>query len=247
MLLLALAINVVLETAHVLVVDKPPGPVVHGEPGSVLDALRAERGGDFYPAHRLDAVTSGLLVFGKSKQAARELGALWEAGGVAKGYVGLAAKPGRRKRGRVSGDMARAQRGKAFKLLRTRTNPAVTDFVSLGMGEAQGQGEVVAAAKRMFLCRPVTGQTHQIRVALKSNGAALLGDALYAGAASDRVYLHAAYLAMSAGICGEAPIELVSRPSVGAEFASERFRNVWDAQGVPGRLRAMVSGSGGGG
>ena len=38
---------------------------------------------------------------------------------------------------------------------------------------------------------PRTGKTHQIRVALKSLGAPILGDRLYAGTPADRVYLHA--------------------------------------------------------
>ncbi len=45
--------------------------------------------------------------------------------------------------------------------------------------------------RRAFLVKPFTGKTHQVRVALKSVSAAILGDELYQGTAADRLYLHA--------------------------------------------------------
>jgi Pseudouridylate synthases, 23S RNA-specific len=49
--------------------------------------------------------------------------------------------------------------------------------------------------KRLFYLRPLTGRTHQIRVALKSVGSPILGDERYGGGRSDRGYLHAYKLA----------------------------------------------------
>ena len=86
--------------------------------------------------------------------------------------------------------MEPARRG-AWKLLATHINPAITQFFSASLDEG----------KRLFIVKPHTGKTHQIRVALKSVGAPILGDALYADAAScvgvDRVYLHAFSLAFT--------------------------------------------------
>jgi hypothetical protein len=49
---------------------------------------------------------------------------------------------------------------------------------------------------RLYLLKPETGRTHQLRVAMKSLGAAILGDPLYGNAAAaaeqERMYLHAA-------------------------------------------------------
>ena len=61
-------------------------------------------------------------------------------------------------------------------------NPAVTYFISQGYTDLPF---------RAFLVKPYSGKTHQIRVALKSQGAAILGDSQYQGSAADRVYLHA--------------------------------------------------------
>jgi tRNA pseudouridine32 synthase/23S rRNA pseudouridine746 synthase len=69
------------------------------------------------------------------------------------------------------------------------TNEAVTKFASRGL-------VLPNRALRFFVLRPLTGRTHQLRVACKSLGAPILGDAAYAETASakkeDRTYLHAA-------------------------------------------------------
>ena len=81
------------------------------------------------------------------------------------------------------GDMKNRRGGQRI-LLKTTENPAITQFFS-------------SAAKpgtRGFIVKPHSGKTHQIRVALKSIGAPILGDTLYGGEASDRLYLHAWHL-----------------------------------------------------
>ena len=72
--------------------------------------------------------------------------------------------------------------------------------------------------RRAFLVKPFTGKTHQVRVALKSVSAAILGDELYQGAAADRLYLHAYALYFN---WGGADIKLVLPPSDGLEFMAE--------------------------
>jgi tRNA pseudouridine32 synthase/23S rRNA pseudouridine746 synthase len=84
--------------------------------------------------------------------------------------------------------MEKSRRG-GWKLLHSRVNPAVTWFDSVSL----------APGLRLYLLRPYTGRTHQLRVALKSLGAPILGDALYGPAQhdSDRGYLHAALLSFA--------------------------------------------------
>ena len=114
----------------------------------------------------------------------------------------------KKKQGWVKGDMVQARRS-AWKLTSTLTNPAVSYFVS-AFYEVEG--------RRAFLVKPFTGKTHQVRVALKSVGAAILGDELYQGTAADRLYLHAYAVYFS---WGSAQIKLVLPPSDGAEFLAE--------------------------
>ena len=81
------------------------------------------------------------------------------------------------------------------------------------------------------VARPLTGKTHQIRVAAKSVGAPLLGDGLYGGGNADRLYLHAAAIRIpDVGLDARAP------PDSGASFLSRRFADAWSAVDLEAEL-----------
>lgn len=171
------------------VIHKAPGVSFHREddaPG-LMDALRDGLQDDaLWPVHRLDRITSGLIVVARSQAAAAELGAAFAGREVEKYYLALSdAKPAR-KQGLIKGDMDKG-RGGAWKLCKSAANPAVTQFFSHSL----------APGLRLFVLRPRTGKTHQLRVAMKSLGAPILGDALYGGSTADRGYLHAYALAFT--------------------------------------------------
>lgn len=176
---------------HFLVIYKKPNTSFHSEDGvrGLFETVKQTQGlAELYPVHRLDKVTSGLLVMAKTAAANQELVNQFKHREVQKFYLAISGKKPKKKQGLIKGDMEPARRG-AWKLISTHTNPAITQFFSTSLGEG----------KRLFIVKPHTGKTHQIRVALKSIGAPILGDALYADAAScrdiDRVYLHAFSLA----------------------------------------------------
>lgn len=179
------------ETTDFLIIYKKPDTSFHsesGEPG-LFEFCKQQQGlSELYPVHRLDKVTSGLLVMAKTAQTNSALTAAFRARKVEKYYLALSAKKPTKKQGLIKGDMAAARRG-AFKLLLTQENPAITQFFS----------KSISPGVRLFMIKPRTGKTHQIRVALKSIGAPIMGDLLYADTASnseiDRVYLHAYSLA----------------------------------------------------
>ena len=235
-------LRIVHETSGLLFVDKPPGIAFHaasalGDPG-VLTILRAQRDEDerLYSVHRLDRVTSGLLMVAKSAEAARTVSTLLREGAIHKYYVALSARKPSKKMGKVSGDMERSRRG-AWKLLRSAERPAVTSFSSFSVDVAASSATRDAPALRGFILKPQTGRTHQLRVACKCLGSPILGDALYANAqdaaAEERAYLHATALRVPAGhaaLSGDAaaPIEVLCPPSEGAAFSTPAFRAAWD-------------------
>lgn len=141
-----------------------------------------------YPVHRLDKLTTGLVLFAKNKSVAAAFGRLFESHQINKFYLAISDQKPKKKQGWVKGDMAKARRG-AYKLLRSQDNPAVTQFISQPLADGQYTG------CRLFLVRPHSGKTHQIRVALKSVGSPIVGDILYypdaQKAQMDRGYLHA--------------------------------------------------------
>ena len=230
--LLTPPLRVLFDSPRLLVVDKPAGAPFHedAERSGVLQLLRATSGVSdrLYACHRLDTVTSGVLVFAKSQRDAGVLGAAFRSGDVHKLYVALSARRPSKKMGAIVGDMAPSRRG-AWKLMRTELRPARTHFVSSGVAGN-------SRSLRGFLLRPVTGRTHQLRVAIKALGAPVLGDSLYANTddarEEDRAYLHAAAIRLPPLAPGERGISLVCPPTSGCEFTSDAFTQ-WFAERFP--------------
>lgn len=176
------AFQIVAQADDFYVLNKAAGVSFHSEQGPGLVALAEQQlAQKLYPVHRLDKVTSGLLLLARRPEAAAELTQLFARRQVQKCYLALSAARPQKKQGWVKGPMQPARRG-AWRLGQGEQAPAVTYFVSQGYQDAPF---------RAFLLKPFTGKTHQLRVALKSVGAAILGDELYGGVAADRVYLHA--------------------------------------------------------
>lgn len=164
------------------VINKPAGLSFHmdeGESGVIRLLKETYPEQDFFPVHRLDKMTSGLLIVALHREAAAAFGELFEKHLVEKRYVALSAKKPKKKQGTIKGGMEPSRRGQ-WRLTQRQDNLAVTQFFSAAF-----------EGKRVFYLRPLTGKTHQIRVALKSVGSPILGDARYAGEVSDRGYLHA--------------------------------------------------------
>lgn len=209
--------DVVADNDLFIVIYKKPNTSFHSEEGQGLfETVKQQQNlKELYPVHRLDKVTSGLLVMAKTAAVNHELTEQFQQRKVQKFYLAISDKKPKKKQGLIKGDMESARRG-AWKLLPTHNNPAVTQFFSKSMGEG----------RRLFIVKPRTGKTHQIRVALKSIGAPITGDALYAAAEScveiDRVYLHSFSLAFQ---CNGAPYSFIELPREGNFFLSDVFKD----------------------
>lgn len=174
-------ISVLHRHADFWLVYKPPGESFHSEQGmGFAERLQAQCPEQtFYPVHRLDKLTSGLLLFATHKAAAAEFGRLFSEHRLEKRYLAVSEQKPKKKQGTIAGGMEPSRRGQ-WRLTSGTESVAVTQFKSFAW-----------AGKRYFYLRPLTGKTHQIRVALKSLGAPILGDERYGGRSSDRGYLHA--------------------------------------------------------
>ena len=184
-----------------IIVNKPAGISMQQEQGlpneaSLLQcALASIQAIDaciikLWPVHRLDKATSGLVIFAKSAKAAADFTPMFSQQEVTKHYIALALGKPKKKQGWVKGDMEKGRNG-SWLLARTQTNPAITQFTSCAIEIEKKE------AKRLYLIKPKTGKTHQIRVALKSIGCPILGDTRYKGEKSDRCYLHALALSFN--------------------------------------------------
>ena len=88
---------------------------------------------ELFPIHRLDKMTSGLLIFAKNSESAKIFGELFKTHKVEKYYLAISDKKPIKKQGLIKGDMAKSRRG-MFKLMRTMDNPAITQFFSYSIG-----------------------------------------------------------------------------------------------------------------
>lgn len=166
-----------------LAIDKPAGIGMHTEGDElgivVLASEFFQR--PLWPVHRLDKVTSGILLLATSAAGAARLGELFAQQHIHKTYVAQSSSRPKKKQGTIQGDMEKSRQG-SWRLTRSKNNPAITHFRSFLDDQLN---------KRVFILQPLTGRTHQLRVALKSLGSPIDGDNRYGGASSDRTYLHA--------------------------------------------------------
>jgi len=180
------AYSLVAQTDDYLIINKAPGISVHRDDADtgLLQQISADLDcGRLYLVHRLDKMTSGLLILACHAEAASILSRQFQERRGEKYYIALSDQKTRKKQGLIRGDMERTHRG-SWKITTGLSNPAVTRFFSCSP----------VPGLRLFLLRPLTGKTHQLRVALKSIGAAIVGDRRYHSATqavADRGYLHA--------------------------------------------------------
>lgn len=169
-----------------IVVNKPAGLNFHSEDSAGLvvliqQQLKLEQ---LYPVHRLDKMTSGLVVLALNKITAQRFQTLFSERKIEKFYLAISDQKPKKKQGRIQGDMVAARRG-SWMLTKAMTNPAITQFIS----------GLIRPSERLYLLKPTTGKTHQLRVALKSISAPICGDERYADSnkakQEERGYLHA--------------------------------------------------------
>ncbi|UZE94770.1 TIGR01621 family pseudouridine synthase [Alkalimarinus alittae] len=210
------AFQLVAQNEQFIIINKMPGISFHTENEvlGIVERVKSAMGvSELYPVHRLDKITSGLLVLARTPEANRAISTLFRERRVDKYYLAVSDRKPSKKQGMIKGDMVRSRRS-MWKLSKTLENPAITQFFSTSL----------VSGKRLFLVKPKTGKTHQIRVALNSVGAPVLGDPLYntdSMKVASRGYLHA--YAIRFNLAGT-DYCFVSEPTVGALFTSPAFK-----------------------
>lgn len=202
----SIAIDIVYEDVHLMVVNKPPGMVVHPAAGNwsgtLLNALLAYHpGAAALPragiVHRLDKDTSGLMVVGKTLAATTALVRGIAAREVHRVYLAIVHGELHPQQVRIDAPIGRDPKSRIRMAIVGSGKPAQTDVEVLVLGFG-------LSALR---CTLHTGRTHQIRVHLAARGHALVSDAVYGGKLAlgmQRQALHATRLAFAHPITGEA-------------------------------------------
>jgi 23S rRNA pseudouridine1911/1915/1917 synthase len=183
-----LPLNIVYEDRDLLVVNKPPGLVVHPgaghRKGTLLNALLhhcpelKEIGEVSRPGlvHRLDKDTSGLIVVAKTELAHQALVRQFQEHAVTKKYLALVWGRLPSREGQIDREVGRhptARRKMSAHPRRGKT--ALTLWRVL---------KEFPGPLTLMELTPQTGRTHQLRVHLASEGHPVLGDATYGGGVS---------------------------------------------------------------
>jgi len=184
-------LDVVYEDDDVIVIDKPPGLVVHpaagNADGTLVNALLAHCGeslsgigGVARPGivHRLDKGTGGLMIAAKNDAAHVGLSRQFADHSLDRAYYALVWGVPKPLSGEIEGNIGRSpQNRKKMAVVVRGGKSALTRYKVL---------KVFGTVASLVECRLATGRTHQIRVHLTSIGHPLIGDPLYGGGGRSR-------------------------------------------------------------
>ena len=149
--------------------------------------LRAELGCDeIYPVHRLDRTTQGVMVYAKTKEAAKRLSALIQSGGMEKTYLAVVEGEPEEPSGEMR-DLLYFDRRKAKSYVVRRDRKGVKEAVLCY--ETLQTKEIGGQLLSLVRIRLLTGRTHQIRVQFASRKMPLAGDRRYGSVTRDEMML----------------------------------------------------------
>lgn len=171
--------------AHLVVVNKPNGVPTHRpnpDTVGVVERLEAELGQKLGVHHRLDAATSGVLVFSRSKDAAKSLAQTFESHSGGKRYLAILVGHPPMGSGLLEHQLSKSPREGRIQVVESNGVEALSRYRVLG----------IAGPYTLCELEPITGRTHQLRVQMAALGCPILGDKVYGGGSgAPRMMLHA--------------------------------------------------------
>jgi 23S rRNA pseudouridine1911/1915/1917 synthase len=222
-------LRILYEDAWLIALDKPAGLPTHETKDlarpSLTQLVERHVGRRVFVHHRLDAGTSGVVLFAKAPEANPALARSFAGREVEKTYVALVAVPKIEWPSVMSIDSPISVAANGSVRVDGGGVPAMTRVRVLERG----------ADTLLIEAKPITGRKHQIRVHLASVGAPIVGDSRYGGSGADtgRLMLHAERLELEHPVTGKRLVVSSPRPD---EFRSTSLRSAEAVQGrVPSR------------
>jgi RluA family pseudouridine synthase len=160
----------------------PVTPLDKAKSWSLLDILKGSLG-DLIPVHRLDADTSGIVLFARKAQVARKLEEAFASHQVAKTYHAVV-RGHPRETGTYRSYLVKIGEGKGFEQWRSGRGADAREAVTTWAVERR-----VGPYASLVRVEPKTGRYHQIRIHFREMGSPLYGDRTY-GDRRDPVHVH---------------------------------------------------------
>ena len=168
------------EDQEILAIDKPYGINAHTNDSKVehsefiqdglIEILEKQVQKKLHIIHRLDQTTTGVIIFGKSAEAAKKYSEYFFNREVKKTYWFVTKSHSAKKEVTIDHDI----------IHKAKELTAKTQFQLLNRSEGL----------ELWQAKPLTGRNHQIRIHAKSAGLPILGDSLYGGAQNSFLCLH---------------------------------------------------------
>lgn len=166
---------IIFEDDDLLVFNKPAGLLVipdrwDKKQANLLDMVHLKISLDCFNVHRIDKDTSGICVFGKSRESIRLMSRQFGSHSIRKEYLALTVRCPQPERGRINASLLFVAAKPSRMVVASAGKPSITDYETV---------EIYTSGFALVRLNPVTGRTHQIRAHLSHLKCPVLSDPLY--------------------------------------------------------------------
>ena len=180
-----MAVDVLFEDNHLLILNKPAGILVHGDKTgdtTLLDLAKSylkvkyhKPGAVFLGVpHRLDRPVSGVLILARTSKALNRLNSMFNAQKVTKLYLAITDRAARKEELTLNQWLLKDRRRNVVRSVKAKQGESK-------LATTQMKLHLVRDGLSLWQLQPLTGRSHQLRVAMQSNGIPILGDVKYGG------------------------------------------------------------------
>jgi tRNA pseudouridine65 synthase len=180
-------IEILFEDQHIIIVNKPNNVLIHNSyyarniiDETLLDLLYAQFGCAFYPVHRLDRKTSGILMLAKHKENVAVFQELFNANLIQKTYVGIVR--GFVELAQVIDSPVKNPDTKVYKDAETFCEPIHTKLLDIPVIPYEN------SRYSLVKLTPSTGRMHQLRIHLNKISHPIVGDYKYGDRFHNRMF-----------------------------------------------------------
>lgn len=180
-------IEILFEDEYIIIVNKPNNVLIHKsyyarnvDGPTLLDLLNQQFNTNFYPVHRLDRKTSGVLLLAKQKENVAIFQELFNENEIKKTYLGIVR--GLVNESRLIDTPVKNPDTKVYKDAETYCEPILTKELDIAVHPYNG------SRYSLVKLTPTTGRMHQLRIHLNKISHPIVGDYKYGDRFHNRMF-----------------------------------------------------------